>query len=293
MLCLAAGVVTGCSFDVLLAPFSPREVGQGGRLDRRLDELWLETLDRSPERATVVGRDKDSTRWNPCEASARREAATQLMASLTRLTEEFPARDLSPEDARHVARAERLLRREWVALTSDEPPRPHAWAGTVTTAPSFLAHLQPAADSEDLRRWMRRLESLAAVVDSETLAVEARAGAARLPRPTLVATLELLAPVASGAPSDPLLEPFELAAARLPGASSESLVRRARQIVREVVRPAYARFVAALEAERGRAVEVSGAWRSPETEAAWLARLEEHAGPGFDLESEATRNSAT
>jgi uncharacterized protein (DUF885 family) len=279
---LGVVLAAGCSFDVVLSSFAPREVGQGARLDRRLAELWLEALDRAPERATIVGRDKDSIYWNPSDSAARRAAATQLIESLARLTEDFPLRDLSPEDGRRVARAVRLLRREWVALTTDEPPRPHAWAGTVTTAPSFLAHLQPASDREELRRWVQRLEALAEVVESETLAVESRGGAARLPRPILEATLELLAPVASGIPHDPLLEPFEAAAARLPAATSEPLVRRARQLVREVVRPAYARFVAALEAERGRASEVSGAWRSPETEAAWLARLEEYAGPGFD-----------
>jgi len=279
---VVVGVNAGCSFDGVLSSFAPREVGQGARLDRRLAELWLETLDRAPERATVVGRTKDAIYWNPSGSAARRDAASQLMASLARLTEDFPQRDLSPEDARSVARAERLLQREWRALTTDEPPRPHAWVGTVTTAPSFLAHLQPAADGEELRRWVQRLEALAQVVESETVAVEARAGAARLPRPTLEATLELLAPVASGVPYDPLLEPFEAAAARLPAATSEPLVRRARQVVREAVRPAYARFVTALEAERGRASEVSGAWRSPETEATWLARLAESAGPGFD-----------
>lgn len=294
--CLALSA-TGCGVGRVLVPFAPPESSIDVRFARRLDELWLETLDRAPERATRIGpvmagvmstavtgttEATSATRWDARAERSLHEATLVIEDSLARLDADFDARDLTPKDARSLARAKRALRRELAHIATTEPPRPHAWSGTVTTAPSFLANLQPARDVDDLRRWIARLAALTPLVDFETAEVEARRGAARLPRPILEATLELLGPIATGAPSDPLLEPFEGAAAQLPPAIGESLARRARQVVREELRPAYARLVAALESERGRAGEVSGAWRTAETEAAYLARLAEASGPGLD-----------
>jgi len=196
-----------------------------------------------------------------------------------RLVDDFDPRNLSDAEGRALARAERLLSRERDAWRAVVPSRPHAWEGTVVSAPWLLAHAQPAHDARDLDTWLERLVALDQIVELETAEVRAERGAARLPRPIVEAMLEVLEPLATGAPVDPLLEPFERAASRLPGERGVELIRRAREVVHDELRPAYARLVAALEDHRGLAGEVTGAWRSPETLAAFEAQLAAAAGP--------------
>ena len=289
---LAAGfacAAAGCSVRAVLAPFSEREATLNERFERRLEELWLEVLDRSPERAARLqpghATSASLTAWDAQDPRERLEHTRRIDAALERLAADFQPRDLGATRARWLGRAERLLQAERAYWASDEPPRPHAWDGTATTAASFLAHLQPDREVADLRAWLTRLTALVAVVDQATAAVAARAGAARLARPTLDATLEHLGTLVEVAPADPFLEPFEAAAARLPQAEAEPLVRRARELVRSQLRPAYGRLARALEAERGRASEVSGAWRNPATEGAWRARLSAAAGEGYDADA--------
>ncbi len=289
---LCAGIAFGaaaCSVRAVLAPFGEPVTTTGERFERRLAELWLEVLDRSPERAALLQPSHSNvgpaTGWDSQSAPDRAEHAERIDAALERLRADFAPRELTPIQARWFARAERLLQRERARWVSDEPPRPHAWDGTATTAASFLAHLQPDRDVDDLRAWLSRLTALVAIVDEAAALVAARDGAARLARPTLDATLEHLTTLTSQAPSDPFLEPFEAAAGRLPQGASDPLVRRARELVRGQLRPAYERLARALEAERGRASEVSGAWRSPTTEAAWRQRLADASGEGYDADA--------
>lgn len=264
-----------CGVGRVLVPFTTRTTSADERLDRRLGELWFEVLDRSPERATRIGRGvgSDDLRWRAVDPAARREAAALVEASLDRLARDFDPDDLTPANAARLRRVIRALSRERDAWQTDEPPRPHPWAGVSTTAPSFLAHVQPAHDTADLGRWVERLRRLGAAVASEAAEVEAGRGAARLPRPLLEATQELLRPLAGGGASSPLLEPFESAAARFSPTRAEGLVVRAQQVVRDEVQPAYARLLAALEARLGSAGEFCGAWRDAALDEAWRAGL--------------------
>ncbi|MEZ6014714.1 MAG: DUF885 family protein [Planctomycetota bacterium] len=285
-LLLVCGASGGCGLSRVFTPFAPSEVGAGERLDRRLNELWLEQLDRSPALRIQLGEVRSAEDAKSPDARdgdrERRDALALIERALAALQRDFDARGLSPEDARFLDRTVRVLRREATSLGHDEPPRPHAWAGVAVTAPSNIARLHPARRVEDLRRWTLRLSTLAHAIDAETARVRGGLGAARLPRPILEATLETLTALGSGAERDPLLAPFMDAVKRLPASAQESLQRRARQVVRDEVRPAYGRLIAALESVRGRTGEDCGAWRSPDLEAEWLARLADAAGADYE-----------
>ncbi|HEV2678371.1 MAG TPA: DUF885 domain-containing protein [Aliidongia sp.] len=231
------------------------QIDADDRLNRFLDEIFLEELALSPETATMLGRAEGKDRWAD-QSDTGREAEFRLAErALARLEAEFPIEPLSPTGRlSHRLFAERCRMR--LAL------EPHRWLlypvthmlGGHSLLPMVLITAHQVATAADADAYVTRLQGLGPAIDQLLAAVEARRARGVAPPgltyPKMIAAARTLV---TGAPFDthgtsPLLADFtaKLDGLDLPETERSRLAAAATDALLRCIGPAYRRFIATM-----------------------------------------------
>jgi uncharacterized protein (DUF885 family) len=183
---------------------------------------------------------------SPAADARRRAALTGFRDRLAGL----PA-SLTGEDALNRDFLGWTLSRRLASLDFDEARMPFSSDGGFDQTLGYVAAGLPMRSAGDARAWIARLKALPAYYDAHIASARrgARSGFTQ-PRPTALQVLERARAAAALEPDeDPLLAPLRRLPADLAGTDRNALLDEARNVLRDRVRPARARFVAFLETD--------------------------------------------
>jgi uncharacterized protein (DUF885 family) len=218
-------------------------------LKRLLADEWERQLRESPESATHSGDTRFDDRWTDLrpEAIAEREAGDRRALAAARAIDRAALSaderlDLDVFTWRIAQAVERQRFREWLEPVSHK--------GGVQTADDIV-EVTRWRTADDFRRYLRRLQTLPALVDQNIALLRAGLAAGQVPPKVLMQRVP--AQIRAQVVADPRQSPFWRAFTRwpagVPAAEREAVEREAATVLREQVVPAYARLLAFFEAE--------------------------------------------
>ena len=275
LLTASALAVAGCSTATEMAD-------PGSELSAFFEEQFEAVVASSPELATQLGDRRGYDRWDDeTEAFAEAQLQRARTAREYMLSHFDPAR-LTPGDRLSyrlfdmgVARQEENWR--W---------RNHSYifnhhAGAQSNLPAFLINAHQVTNVSDAEAYVARLNGLRAKMD-QLIANSGAAAAQGImpPRFSYEGTLSSSRNVITGAPfsegaDSPLWDDFQskVNALQIAQSDKDRLLADGRAALLNSVKPAYERLIAVLTAQQARAGDDDGAWKLPDGDEYYAARL--------------------
>lgn len=238
-----------------------------------LEEAYAQDMERYPLTATYRGIKTNNDKWNPVSDSFQQETRTLNQARLRQLRQ-FDRDSLSESEQLSYDLYRLNLERR---LASDEFRYHHyvihQFSGPHTRVPSTLINIHRVADRQDAEDYIGRLRNVATYFDQviSQMAIRTEKGLflADWQYPQM---LEAAQNVITGAPYDDsgtdstLWEDFKgkVAALDLEDDGRAVLLDEARSALKNVVKPAYQRLIAAIAQQAQKATDADGVWKFPE-----------------------------
>lgn len=256
--------------------------GASTELAAFFEQQFEAVVDASPELATQLGDRRGYDRWDD-ETEAFAEAQLRrAIAARDEMRARFTPERLSANDQLSV----RLFD---LGVTRQEDNwrwRNHGYifnhhAGAQSSLPAFLINAHQVASAADAEAYVARLNGLRAKMDQLIANSEAAAALGIMPpRFSYDGTLSSSRNVITGAPftdgaDSPLWDDFQskVNALQIEDGAKDRLLADGRAALLNSVKPAYERLIAVLTAQQARAGIDDGAWKLPDGDVYYAARL--------------------
>ncbi|WP_420141848.1 DUF885 domain-containing protein [Sphingomonas sp.] len=254
-------------------------------LSALFDQIFADTLTRSPELATSLGLDKGAN------AALRHKLSDRSLASAARETAATKAwiAKLEAIDPNGLSAPARLNREivlyslnTWVAPWDQfkldgviRPYRIYQQGGAYFSVPDFLNGTHTIASAEDAEAYLDRLATFATALDQDTQVQREEAARGFLaPDFSIDLTLGQLAKLRAPAPAESNLVRSLATRAQAKGVAGD-WAGRATRIVETQVYPALDRQIAMMRQLRPQASDIAGAWRLPQGDAIYAMALQQ------------------
>lgn len=257
---------------------------QGAALNAFFEEAFEQVVAESPQLATSLGDRRGYGQWDdPSEATARRQLDARI-ASRNEMRRRFNPEQLSSGDRlsyrlydHGVTRAEENWR--W---------RNHGYifnhmGGAQTGIPAFLMNQHVVATRDDAEAYVSRLSGVRERMGQLVERAEANAALGIMPPrfsyDGIIATSRAVitgAPFTTGGGDSPLWANFQgkVNALQIEQAQKDRLLTDGRAALVNSVQPAYENLIAVMQRQQQRATTEDGAWKLPDGEAFYAARLQ-------------------
>ena len=271
-LVLAATLVTRLS---AATPAPPQIAAESAKANTFFDRVFDEKLARSPQFLTQLGMKKDYDKWDDLSEQHAMEnfvLNAQYLAELPR-TINFEALDDQAKVSYRlfVNEAERTIE-GWKWRYHDYPL--NQMSGLHSEAPAFLINYHRIDNADDARAYVARLRGMGPMFDQLLVGVKIREAKNIIPpRFVLPLVIDSCREVIRGEPFDTsgkksaLLEDFEAKVGALKDVDAttrQHLLADARAALTGVVKPAYEKLIAVMQAQLKIATDDDGVWKLPE-----------------------------
>jgi uncharacterized protein (DUF885 family) len=253
----------------------PAPVAAAATVDARLaaffDAYDKAQLTRSPQGQSYRGIKTDYGKWNDTSDTAAIANHAADMQALADMRARFADAGLNPQSRLSYRLFEKVMMRRDAAFKYRHDGYVFdQMNGAQSEYPAFLINIHSVRSPDDAQAYVSRLRGIAAAIDQAIATSEARARAGVMPPkwvyPFVISdarnTLTGAPFDASGADS-PLLADFKTKVGTLDITAGEktALVAAATDALLTSVKPAYARLIAAMQAQERRAGTIDGVWR--------------------------------
>jgi uncharacterized protein (DUF885 family) len=264
-----------------------RALAQSGdaALNALFDQIFADTLQRSPERATSLGLDKGAN------AALRRQLSDRTLAENARDTAATKAwiaklTAISPASLSEPARLNREIVLyslntdivAWDKFQLDSAIRPYRifqQGGAYFSVPDFLNGTHSIATADDCEAYLDRLAAFSTALDQDSEVQRAQAARGFLaPDFSVDLTLGQLAKLRAPAAAESNLVRSLATRAQAKGIAGD-WAGRAAKIVEAQVYPALDRQIALMRQLRPQATDIAGVWRLPQGDAIYAAALQQ------------------
>jgi uncharacterized protein (DUF885 family) len=251
-----------------------------------LEKAWQDELARSPEMRTRLGLPGRHDAWTLPDEGYQQESLRIAAATLKEL-QGFDINSLSPS----ARISHRLFEQKLTTGIEFYRWRFHQFAishleGVHTNIPSFLIGYHAVEKKEDAEDYVTRLNGAATLIDIAIDQMRRQAEKGVLPPAfSFPRILTAARNVAEGAPftkgpDSPLLADLTEKVAKLaiPASEKQALIRAGRAALADKLKPAYARFIAAVEGFQKQQTANNGAWALPDGDDYYRAQIRYHTG---------------
>lgn len=220
-------------------PAKAQPAARNAQLHALFAEEWERGLREIPENASYQGDSRYNDRWTDLslDAIARREAADK--ASLDKLRA-IDRSALSPADQLNYDTFDWQLQRTVARQRFREYLQPINHQGGPQTADG-LAEVLPFASVKDYSDWLKRMETLPAVIDQTITLLEEGARTGNVPPRILMqrVSAQIAAQVVEDPTKSPFYRPFSRFADSIPAGERTGLQERAKRTILTRIVPAY------------------------------------------------------
>lgn len=240
-------------------------------LDKRFDEF----VATHPQIESSLGIKTHNDQWNDISEEAAKRDLETAQKNLAELKRQFPKEKLDKQVQLSVDLYEFQVQRdtEGFKFRLDSYPVNQMF-GVHSEIPTFLINIHKIDNEKDARAYIARLNGIPKLFDQLIVNLKAREEHGVIP-PKFVFPLVLEAcanvtkgqPYEESGPVSPLLEDFTKKVGGvkdLDAATRDKLIADARKALVDSVKPAYAKLVAALQAQEKKATDDAGVWKFPD-----------------------------
>lgn len=255
------------------------------RFAKWLEEQWEAEVARSPEQQTNLGRRTNYDQWDdPSDARAVEDQALRML-SLGAMRDQFRFTGLSDDAKLSWRLYEYRIQQSAKSFPfRNHQYRFHQFRGPHSSMPAFLINQHQVATVAEAEAYIRRLEAVDRIMAAHREVAEAQVAAGVQPPrwtyPQMIATSRNVitgAPFTAGEEPSALYADFmsKIDALGLPPAERTRLINAAEEALTSSVKPAYEAIIDMLARHEQVATDDDGAWKLPDGEAFYAARLQD------------------